>query len=174
MKSFAQLAIRPAGREIGALATAARVAGGLLLVAVATLPDGISSWDVVAGLVALPLVAAAVAWLVRLAYQRRAPERLTRRDALSDPGLWVLGLVIAIATALTFVTPIDAPAIWLFFGVSMLVAALRGHAGCEVVALPNVLFGREDRVACVLYGPLDAVEARHRLRASGGASDGAA
>ncbi len=165
MKSSAQLAIVPAGREIGPLAPAGRVAGGLLLVAVATLPDGISSWDVVAGLIGLPLVAAAVAWLVRLAYQRRAPERLTRRDALSDPGLCVLGLVIAIATALTFVTPIDAPAIWLFFGVSMLVAALRGQGGCEVVALPNVLFAREDRVTCVLYGPLDAVDARHRLRA---------
>lgn len=168
MKSLAQLAILPAGREIGPFATAGRVAGGLLFVAVATLPDGVSSWDVVAGLVALPLLAAAVAWLVRLAYRRRAPERLAARHALAGPGLWVLGLVIALATALTFVTPMDAPAIWLFFGVSMLVAAVRGQAGCEVVALPNVLFGREDRVTCVLYGPLDAVDARHRLRTSRG------
>jgi hypothetical protein len=44
----------------------------------------------------------------------------------------------------------------------MLVAAVRGQGGCEVVAPPNLLFGREDRVSCVLYGPLDAVEAGQR------------
>ena len=164
MKSLAASTTVGGGREIGPLATAGRAAGGLLLLAAAIVPDDISAWDVIGGIVALPLVAAVVAWLVRLAYRRRAPEHLTARHALAGPGLWVLGLVIAIATALTFVTPIDAPAIWLFFGVSMLVAAVRGQGGCEVVALPNVLFGREDRVSCVLYGPLDAVESAHRLR----------
>ena len=164
MKSLAATTTLPGAREIGPLATAARVVGGLLLLAAAAVPDAISAWDVIGGSVVLPLVAAGVAWLVRRAYRRRAPQRLSARHALAGPGLWVLGLVIALATALTFVTAMDAPAIWLFFGVSMLVAAGRGQAGCEVVALPNVLFGREDRVSCVLYGPLDAVESAHRER----------
>lgn len=160
MKSLARPAIRPGGREIGPFATAGRVAGGLLVIAVATVPDGVSSSDVVAALAGLPLVAAAVEWPVRAAHQPRAPERLAARHSLSAPGLRTLGLAIAIAIALTFVTPMEAPAIWLSFGVSMLVAALRGQGGCEVVALPNLLFGREDRVACVLYAPLDAVDSR--------------
>ncbi|HEV2059554.1 MAG TPA: hypothetical protein VGR11_09360 [Solirubrobacteraceae bacterium] len=162
--SLAQAVRVVGGREIGPLATAARVAGGLLFVAVATLSDAISAWDIVAALGALPLIAAAVALLVRAAFHGRAPDPVGARHPLSSPGLCVLGLVIAIATALTFITPVDAPAIWLFFGVSMLVAAVRGQGGCEVVALPNLLFGREDRVTCVFYGPVDAVESRHRLR----------
>ena len=164
MKSLAASTAVAEGREIGPLATAGRVVGGLLLLAAASVPDGIGARDVIGGILALPLVATVVAWLVRLVYGRRAPERLAVRHALDGPGLWVLGLVIAIATALTFVTPLDAPAIYVFFGVSMLLAAVRGQAGCEVLALPNVLFGREDRVSCVLYGPLDSVESRHRLR----------
>ena len=168
MKSLAEPAIVAGGREIGPLATAARVVGGLLLVAAATVFDEITVWDAVAALVALPLLTAAVAVLVRAAYRRRAPAQLASRHALSGPGLSVLGVMIGIATALTFVSPVDAPAIWLFFGVSMLVAAVRGQGGCEVVALPNVLFGREDRVSCVLYGPLDAVESRHRRRRAAG------
>jgi hypothetical protein len=82
--------------------------------------------------------------------------------------------VLGIAIALTFVTPANEPAIWIFFGVSMLVAAASGQGGCEVVAVPNALRGRGDRVECVLYGPVDAAEARHRrLRATGTAGTSA-
>jgi hypothetical protein len=53
---------------------------------------------------------------------------------------------------------------WSFLGASMLFAALRGYGSCEVLAFPNALTGRGDRVGCVIYTPIDAAEARHRAR----------
>ena len=118
-------------------------------------------------MIALPVIAFTVVAALRMRQPRGAAGA-----SLRGQGMVAIALVIAIATALTFVTPVDAPAIWLFFGVSMLVAAVRGQGGCEVVALPNVLFGREDRVSCILYGPLDAVESRHRPRRAAGSVEG--
>jgi hypothetical protein len=69
-------------------------------------------------------------------------------------------LILASATALTYVTPIDAGAIWLFLGVSLLVAGVRGDAGCEAVAIPNAIFGRRERTGCVAFTLVDSLEAR--------------
>jgi hypothetical protein len=77
------------------------------------------------------------------------------------------GLVALIVPAVgaTFVTPLDGSVgIWLFIGVSLLVGALRGDAGCEAVAIPNALAGRTDLTGCVIYAPLDAIEARKSRR----------
>ncbi|MEQ7005696.1 hypothetical protein ABN028_05790 [Actinopolymorpha sp. B17G11] len=46
----------------------------------------------------------------------------------------------------------------LFFGTSMLVAAVRGHAGCEVLALSNWVLRRNDRLGCALFDPIDRAE----------------
>ena len=40
-------------------------------------------------------------------------------------------------------------------------AALRGYAGCEVLAMSNWLLGRDDQVGCALFWPLDQLE-HHR------------
>ena len=160
---------RPRGslsREIGPFGTAGRVAGGALLIAVAIArDDSIRAWDVAFAVSALPLIAGLTAALVPVAYQQRAPRALARDgSAWSGPSLAVVALVLGIATALTFVTPANEPAIWLFVGISMLVAAARGQGGCELVALSNVFSGRDDRVGCAVYGPVDEAEARHRAR----------
>ena len=153
-------------REIGPIGTAGRVAGGALLIAVPILrEDSLRAWDLAFAVIVLPVIAAVTAALTRAVYQRVAPEVLAGdRSAWSLPSLAVLGLVLGIATALTFVTPANEPAIWLFFGVSMLVAAARGQAGCEVVALPNAIGALDERIACILYGPIDAAEARRATR----------
>ena len=64
-------------------------------------------------------------------------------------------------------TPDYAPALsvtsdaaLLFYGVSMLLAALRGYAGCEVLAVSNWLLRRDDQVGCLLFAPVDHLEAR--------------
>jgi len=156
-------------REIGPVGAAARVAGGLLLLAWPASFDEIRPWDVAAALIALPILAAAIAAGVHAALGRLAPDSAgSWRSPWSAEGALVLGVVLACAIALTFVTPADEAAVWVFFGVSMLVAALRREGGCEVLALPNLVSGRHDRVSCLLYGPVDAGEARHRLR---GAAD---
>jgi hypothetical protein len=51
-------------------------------------------------------------------------------------------------------------AVALFYGASMLVAAWRGYAGCEVLAIPNWLLGRDDQVGCLIFSPLDELEVR--------------
>lgn len=48
----------------------------------------------------------------------------------------------------------------IFYGASMLLAAARGYAGCEVLAVPNWLLRRDDQVGCVVFAPADALERR--------------
>ena len=123
--------------------------------------SGIGWWDVVAALVALPLITLAVSALVMAGYERYAPESLARRNSIcSGPACVLVATVVGIAIVVAVATPVSGVAIWSFFGVSMLVAALRGYAGCEVLAVPNAITGRRDRIGCVLYTPIDAAEAR--------------
>lgn len=149
------------GREIGPIGTASRVVGGLIAIAVPIALSGIGWWDVGAALVALPVITLAVSALVTAGYERYAPESLARRHSVcSGPACVLVAAVVGVAIALTIATPVDEVAIWSFFGASMLVAALRGYAGCEVLAIPNSITGRRDQIGCVLYTPIDAAEAK--------------
>ena len=155
-------------RQIGPAGTASRVAGGLIAIAVPIALSGIGWWDVGAALVVLPAIAMGVSLLVTAGYERFAPESLARRTSIcSGPTCALLSTVIAAAIALTFATPVDGVAIWSFFGVSMLVAALRGYAGCEVLAIPNAITGRRDQIGCVIYTPIDRAEARTKEPGAG-------
>jgi ketosteroid isomerase-like protein len=155
-------------RDIGPVGTAARVVGGLLAIAVPIAMEGLDWWDVGAALVALPLIATAAAALVRRGSERYAPHALAQsRSSWSGPTVLVLGSVVGIGIALTFVTPLDGGVgIWSFLGCSMLVAALRGQAGCEVLAIPNALTHRADQIDCVIYTPIDTAEARRTATAA--------
>jgi hypothetical protein len=42
----------------------------------------------------------------------------------------------------------------------MLVAAIRGYAGCEILAISNWLLRRDDQLGCVVLSPIDAAERR--------------
>ena len=46
----------------------------------------------------------------------------------------------------------------IFYGASMLLAAARGYAGCEVLAVSNWLLRRDDQVGCVVFWPVDHLE----------------
>jgi hypothetical protein len=48
----------------------------------------------------------------------------------------------------------------------MLVAAVRGYAGCEVLAAANWILLRDDQVGCLFLGPIDAAERRLRMAGS--------
>ena len=52
----------------------------------------------------------------------------------------------------------------LFAGASLLLAAARGYAGCEVLALSNWLLRRDDQVACTVLSSIDSAEAQSRGR----------
>jgi hypothetical protein len=43
----------------------------------------------------------------------------------------------------------------IFYGASMLLAALRGYASCEVLAVSNWLLRRDDQVGCAVFWPID-------------------
>jgi hypothetical protein len=59
------------------------------------------------------------------------------------------------------------PAVWfasdatlIFVGCSLVLAALRGSAGCEFLAVSNWLLGRSDQLACAVFTPIDVLEQR--------------
>jgi hypothetical protein len=146
-------------RDIGPLGTLVRVIAGTTFVAVPIAEHGISWWDAGGALIILPSIALGVAGLLRA--HQAAGAAVTRGQAIV-----AIALVIGAGTALTFITPIDGLAVWAFFGVSMLLTALRGYAGCELLAIPNALTGRRDQIGCFIYTPIDAAEAT-RLRCGG-------
>jgi hypothetical protein len=55
-----------------------------------------------------------------------------------------------------------------FLGVSLVVAGVRAVPGCEVMAIPGLLFGKHTELACLIFSPLDKLE--RRLRSKHGVS----
>ncbi|MDP6582147.1 MAG: hypothetical protein QF681_15950 [Vicinamibacterales bacterium] len=46
----------------------------------------------------------------------------------------------------------------LFVGISLFFTALRNDAGCEVMTLPGMVFGRRTHLVCVALSPVDWIE----------------
>jgi hypothetical protein len=147
-------------RAIGTWATTARVIMGGFMVGSVGLGSftGDGEFEPAAwllGLVGLPL--AVLSWQVW-----RAHGTSDRIVALTGP----LGHLVPPAAFLVlygttwYAPPIDfvSDAALLFFGSSMLLAAIRGYAGCEVLAISNWLLGRDDQVGCALFKPVDSIE----------------
>ncbi len=65
-----------------------------------------------------------------------------------------------IVMVLVNVIPFAEDAAQLFYGSALLLAAVRGYAGCESLAISNWLLRRDDQVGCVVFSPLDAIESR--------------
>jgi hypothetical protein len=146
-------------RAIGPLGTAARVLVALVCfgaVLASQLFNGIQPASLALGLVGFPAVLLALQWL----RSRRDP---TRFEATS-PAAAVLNGLVFLALFLTpwYARPlaVTSDAALLFYGASMLLAALRGYGGCEVLAFSNWVLRRDDQVGCFLFGPLDHLERR--------------
>lgn len=69
-------------------------------------------------------------------------------------------LFAAVATGLTFISPIERAAIFLFLGLSNFLAAVRGYPGCEILAVPNIVLRRRDAIWCPIHSSLDRVLAQ--------------
>ncbi|MDE3230241.1 MAG: hypothetical protein KGO05_10195 [Chloroflexota bacterium] len=150
-------------RAIGLVGVAARIVlGGVFIGSVLwrEWPTGLvlASW----ALALLGFPAALLLWLwIRARFN---PSRF------QATGPWGFILNLAIFLAL-YLTPLYAPALaftsdaaLLFYGASMLLAAARGYAGCEVLAVSNWLLRRDDQVGCVIFAPIDSVERRWSSR----------
>jgi len=151
------------GREIGPLGSAARlVLGGYLVGSVvygqlSTHNVRPATWAL--GLIGLPaLVLAWHAWRIR-----RHPARFYDDSPLS----FVLGALLFVALYFTWwyapALSVTSDAALIFFGGAMLLTALRGYAGCEILAPSNWLLRRRDQIACALFAPIDMLE-EHGVR----------
>jgi hypothetical protein len=139
-------------RRIGPLGTTARVVvGGLLLASVTwghlTRGFHLSAW--LLGLVGFPALALAGQWL----RARRTPTPLRATGPVAH------ALNLAVFLVLYLLEPTSDAAL-LFYGASMWLAAARGDAGCEVLAVSNWLLGRDDQIGCAPFWPIDQWEHR--------------
>ncbi len=157
-------------RQIGAIGTAARVVLGLVFLVLGVtgahvsvihgqVRSGFDPLSVAIGLVGFPAVVLAWQWL----RARIAPTRLQATGPVST----TLNILVLLALLLTplYARPLSftSDAALVFYGASMLLAALRGYSGCEVTAISNWILGRDDQVGCLVLGPVDDLERRFRI-----------
>jgi len=127
------------------------------------LRTGFEAPGVVLGLIGFPAVLLVSQWL-------RARRDSSRFEATGPVGT-AINMVVFLAL---FLTPwyakafsFTSDAALLFYGASMLLAALRGYGGCEVLAISNWILGRDDQVGCFVLGPVDYLENRLSRRLAG-------
>jgi hypothetical protein len=139
--------------ELGPLGVSARIAVGLTLISLALFWRDPSWTDALIGLVVMPHVVTAA-----LALRARRVKRPLR----------AAGPLGHAANAAVFVPlfahPATAGAAFLFYGGSMLVAAVRRTGGCEVTAISNAALDRDDQIGCMLFAPIDFAERRSITR----------
>jgi hypothetical protein len=144
-------------RSIGPQGTTARLVVGLALLGSVTwghLARGFHPWSWALGLLGFPVLLVAWQWL----RARRTPARLEATGPVGH------ALNVAVFLVLYLWEP-TSDATLVFYGASMLLAALRGYGGCEVLAVGNWLLGRDDQIGCALFWPIDRLQ-RHRAKSA--------
>jgi hypothetical protein len=148
--AIAHSTARPRG--IGPFGTAARLLVGLALLGSVTwghLARGFHPWSWALGLLGFPTILVVLQWL-------RARRTSTRLEA-TGPLAHALNLGVFVVLYLWEPT---SDAALVFYGASMLLAAVRGYGGCEVLAASNWLLGRDDQIGCAVFWPVDHLERR--------------
>ena len=141
-------------RRIGLVGTLARIAVGFAFLYLALTEFGNPKWDLEWYSAPLGLLVFPAALLLFQAVRLRFTS-----DRLNATGALGFGLNLA-AGAVLFSFDYTREAALLFYGTSMLLAAARGYAGCEVLAITNWILRRDDQVGCVVFSPLDEIESR--------------
>jgi hypothetical protein len=132
-------------RRTGRWGAAARLVVGTTLIVLAVAVWEADWFEMLIGLVALPLLATLLMWLRRLSAE---PLRLGAAGHL---------VTLAHVAATISILP-EAAA--LFYGSMALVAGLHGNRGCEITTVANWLRGRDDRIGCPLFEAFDALDRR--------------
>jgi hypothetical protein len=145
-------------RAIGPVGTGARIVLGSVFFGSVCYGQIIKGpfrpWPWVIGLLILP----AIFLLGQSLRARRNPARL----AATGPVATVLNIGIFFAGYFTYLyAPAIAfmsDAVLIFYGLSMLLAALRGDRGCESLTMSNWLLKRDDEIGCLVFLPIDVAE----------------
>jgi hypothetical protein len=137
--------------------------GGSLVVSQGHLRTGFEPLGVFLGLIGFPAVLLIWQWL----RARRDPTRVEATGPLGTAINMVVFLALVLtpwyARAFSFVSD----AAFVFYGASMLLAALRGYGGCEVLAISNWVLRRDDQIGCFVLSPVDSLERRLQRHPSG-------
>lgn len=147
-------------RDIGPIGTVARVILGSILFGSVFSGHMIKGpfrplpWII--GLIIFPAIF--ITWQYLRA--RRNPAKLEANGPIAT----IVNVVIFFAFYFTYIyaPSIDfmSDAVLVFYGLSMLLAALRGYAGCESLAISNWLLKRDDQLGCLVFGPVDYTEGK--------------
>jgi hypothetical protein len=148
-------------RAIGPAGTVARILGGGWMVGsviAAEISGGFTPLEWSLGLIVFPGVLFCAQW----AWARHTQRRLHATGPIGHAA--TIGLFLALYLTPNYAHALEATsdAALIFFGASMLLAAARGYAGCELLAISNWLLRRDDQVGCVVYGPVDFAESQLR------------
>jgi hypothetical protein len=148
-------------RAIGPAGTAARILlGGYMVGSVieVEIRDGFTPLLWAVGVIAFPGILLAAQWV----WARRGGRRLHATGPIAH--LITLGAFMALTLIPEYNRALDVTgdAAVIFLGTSMLLAAARGYAGCEVLAISNWLLRRDDQVGCIVFTPVDLAESRRR------------
>jgi hypothetical protein len=167
----APAAVASTGRAIGVWGAAARILIGVVLVGSVLYGHATRGWHPVAwlfGLIVFPAVVLAALWW--RARRNRGPLRATQ------PLGHAINVAVFLALYLTWwyapAVAVLSDAALIFYGASMLLAAARGYAGCEVLAVSNALLRRDDQIGCAPFWPIDAAETRPTRRRAVTVTDG--
>jgi len=150
-KAIDRRAAGPSGRQIGRTGTLTRLGVGGALIGLAfagVLHEGVTWYEGLAGIVGMPVAVL----LVHASTVRVLGRRFAATGGLGFCVNFALGAVLFSVDATRDIAA-------LFYGSAMLLAAARGYAGCEILAVSNLVLRRQDQVGCVLFSPLDEVEA---------------
>ncbi len=142
--------------QIGIIGTCARVIIGAWLVGSVLYGHMVRGpfrplpWII--GLVIFPMIFLTLQW----ARARRDPSKLEANGLFASAINVVIFFYFLLwaPSSLSFMSD----AVILFYGVSMLLAALRGYAGCESLAISNWLLKRDDQLGCLFFSPIDYAE----------------
>jgi hypothetical protein len=97
-----------------------------------------------------------------------------RRVVSLGPGLGAVvasGLLVALYFVGTSRLPIVGHgrgqlAVVTFLGLSLVFAGLRALPGCEVMAIPGLLFGKHAELPCLIFSPLDRLESKFQRKSN--------
>jgi hypothetical protein len=105
--------------------------------------------------------------LIHIVISRRIIAFGPRLGAVVMPGLLVALCIASVPGSPILRRGVGDLAAVTFLGISLVVAGVRAAPGCELMAIPGVLFGKHTELACLIFSPLDRLE--RKLRSKRGA-----